>query len=133
MNPSDVVLLLWMVNVNRCDLICNAMKSALEAARLDRRGILEDPSTIRRLSLSLLCIPSMMQDFRKTYQKQNPDVKSMRDIGKACGEKWKTMSFEEKVAYYDIATEKRAEFEKAMSEYIKRRESGEEESEQSEE
>ncbi|URD97572.1 HMG (high mobility group) box [Musa troglodytarum] len=49
----------------------------------------------------------------------------MRDIGKACGEKWKTMSFEEKVAYYDIATEKRAEFEKAMAAYIKRKESGE--------
>ncbi|XP_065002799.1 high mobility group B protein 14-like isoform X2 [Musa acuminata AAA Group] len=63
--------------------------------------------------------------FRKTFQQENPNVKSMRDIGKACGEKWKTMSFEEKVAYYDIATEKRAEFEKAMAAYIKRKESGE--------
>ncbi|XP_020098903.1 high mobility group B protein 14 isoform X2 [Ananas comosus] len=63
-----------------------------------------------------------LEDFRKTYQQENPDVKSMRDIGKACGEKWKTMSFE--VAYYDIATEKRAEFERAMAEYIKRKESG---------
>ncbi|CAL9074370.1 high mobility group B protein 14 [Musa acuminata AAA Group] len=66
-----------------------------------------------------------LEDFRKTYQQENPNVKSMRDIGKACGEKWKTMSFEEKVAYYDIATEKRAEFEKAMAAYIKRKESGE--------
>ncbi|CAD5173371.1 unnamed protein product [Musa acuminata subsp. malaccensis] len=66
-----------------------------------------------------------LEDFRKTFQQENPNVKSMRDIGKACGEKWKTMSFEEKVAYYDIATEKRAEFEKAMAAYIKRMESGE--------
>ncbi|KAB5512332.1 hypothetical protein DKX38_029360 [Salix brachista] len=44
----------------------------------------------------------------------------MREVGKACGEKWKTMTYEEKVKYYDIATEKRAEFDRAMSEYIRR-------------
>ncbi|PUZ55464.1 hypothetical protein GQ55_5G213800 [Panicum hallii var. hallii] len=66
-----------------------------------------------------------MEDFRKTYKQENPSVKSMREIGKACGEKWNTMSFEEKVKYYDIATEKRAEFEKAMIEYNKKKESGE--------
>ncbi|GLU22701.1 hypothetical protein SLE2022_387570 [Rubroshorea leprosula] len=66
-----------------------------------------------------------LEDFRKGFQEQNPDVKSMRDIGKACGEKWKTMTYEEKVKYYDIATDKRAEFDRAMAEYIKRKESGE--------
>ncbi|CAK9321185.1 unnamed protein product [Citrullus colocynthis] len=65
-----------------------------------------------------------LDDFRKEFQKQNPDVKMMRDVGKACGEKWKTMTYEEKVQYYDIATEKRAEFDKAMAEYKKRKESG---------
>ncbi|KAI9126960.1 hypothetical protein K1719_001519 [Acacia pycnantha] len=66
-----------------------------------------------------------LEDFRKEFQEQNPDVKSMRDIGKACGEKWKTMTYEEKVQYYDIATEKRAEFDRAMIEYNKKMESGE--------
>ncbi|XP_022715570.1 high mobility group B protein 14-like isoform X1 [Durio zibethinus] len=66
-----------------------------------------------------------LEDFRKEFQEQNPGIKSMRDIGKACGEKWKTMTYEEKVKYYDIATEKRAEFDRAMVEYIKRKESGE--------
>ncbi|XP_011096537.1 high mobility group B protein 14 isoform X2 [Sesamum indicum] len=55
-----------------------------------------------------------LEDFRKEYQEQNPDVKSMRDIGKACGEKWKTMTYE-----------KRAEFDVAMADFIKRKESGE--------
>ncbi|KAG6779369.1 high mobility group B protein 14 [Populus alba x Populus x berolinensis] len=68
-----------------------------------------------------------LEDFRKEFQEQNPDVKSMREVGKACGEKWKTMTYEEKVKYYDIATEKRAEFDRVMSEYIKRKESGEDE------
>ncbi|KAK7359637.1 hypothetical protein VNO77_01599 [Canavalia gladiata] len=66
-----------------------------------------------------------LEDFRKEFQEQNPDVKSMRDIGKACGEKWKTMTYEEKVQYYDIATEKRAEFDRAMAEYNKKMENGE--------
>ncbi|KAL6991425.1 High mobility group B protein 14 [Sarracenia purpurea var. burkii] len=66
-----------------------------------------------------------LEDFRKEFKEQNPDVKSMRDIGKACGEKWKTMTYEEKVQYYDIATEKRADFDRAMAEYNRRKESGE--------
>ncbi|XP_010666592.1 high mobility group B protein 14 isoform X3 [Beta vulgaris subsp. vulgaris] len=65
------------------------------------------------------------EDFRRGYQEENPKVKTMRDIGKACGEKWKIMTYEEKVKYYDIATEKRAEFDRAMAEYIRRKESGE--------
>nr|GMD06533.1 high mobility group B protein 14 [Ipomoea batatas] len=66
-----------------------------------------------------------LEDFRKEFQEKNPDVKSMRDIGKACGEKWKIMTYEEKVQYYDIATEKRREFDRAMADYKKRKENGE--------
>ncbi|CAH1423890.1 unnamed protein product [Lactuca virosa] len=66
-----------------------------------------------------------LEDFRKEFQEQNPDVKSMREVGKACGEKWKIMTYEEKVQYYDVATEKRAEFEKAMACYHQKKESGE--------
>ncbi|CDP06349.1 unnamed protein product [Coffea canephora] len=66
-----------------------------------------------------------LEDFRKEFQEKNPDIKTMRDIGKACGERWKTMTYEEKVQYYDIATEKRAEFDRAMAEYMKRKERGE--------
>ncbi|KAJ3704364.1 hypothetical protein LUZ61_008069 [Rhynchospora tenuis] len=35
-----------------------------------------------------------LEDFRRTFQQENPSVKSMREIGKACGDKWKTLSFE---------------------------------------
>ncbi|XP_060191700.1 high mobility group B protein 14 isoform X1 [Lycium barbarum] len=66
-----------------------------------------------------------LEDFRKEFQEQNPDVRSMRDIGKACGEKWKTMTYEEKVQYYDVATEKRREFDRATVDFNKRKESGE--------
>ncbi|KAF7840454.1 high mobility group B protein 14 [Senna tora] len=65
-----------------------------------------------------------LEDFRKEFKEQNPDIKSMCEIGKACGEKWKTMTYEEKVQYYDIATEKRAEFDRAMIEFNKKMENG---------
>ncbi|KAL3002907.1 hypothetical protein AAZX31_08G080900 [Glycine max] len=64
------------------------------------------------------------EDFRKEFQEQNPDIKSMYDIGKACGEKWKTMTYEEKVKYYDIASEKRIEFDRAMAKFNNKMESG---------
>ncbi|XP_073525686.1 uncharacterized protein [Phyllobates terribilis] len=66
-----------------------------------------------------------LDDFRKDFQKQNPEVKNMRDIGKACGVKWKTMTYEEKVEYYDIAAQKRVEFDRAMADHIKKMETGE--------
>lgn len=65
-----------------------------------------------------------LEDFRKEFQKQNPDIKTMQDIGKACGEKWNTMKYEDKVQYYDLATVKRAEFDKAMEKYNEWKESG---------
>ncbi|AQK97131.1 High mobility group B protein 14 [Zea mays] len=35
------------------------------------------------------------EDFRKVYKQEKTSVKSMQEIGKACGEKWNTMAFEE--------------------------------------
>ncbi|KAL4198850.1 hypothetical protein AMTRI_Chr03g142090 [Amborella trichopoda] len=87
-------------------------------AQMKRRTILEEEEDVDLED-------TREEYFKKGYQEQNPHVKSMRDIGKACGVKWKAMSYEEKVEYYDIATEKRAEFEKAMAAYVERRESGE--------
>ncbi|KAL9266035.1 High mobility group B protein 14-like protein [Drosera capensis] len=63
-----------------------------------------------------------LEDFRKVYRQKNPNIINMSHIGKAGGEKWKAMTYEEKVQYYDIATEKRSEFDRAMSEYNKKQE-----------
>lgn len=67
-----------------------------------------------------------LEDFRKTYQEENPGVTGMRQIGIACGAKWKEMIYEEKAPYYDIATQKRAEYEKILAAYRKKKEAGEE-------
>ncbi|KAF2305416.1 hypothetical protein GH714_005065 [Hevea brasiliensis] len=74
--------------------------------------------------VELVPVSSSLLLTGEDFQEQNPDVKSMRDIGKACGEKWKTMSYEDKVKYYDIAMEKRAVFDKAMANILRKGQKG---------
>ncbi|PPS14818.1 hypothetical protein GOBAR_AA05764 [Gossypium barbadense] len=57
-----------------------------------------------------------MDDFRKSYKEANPDAKGVTGVAKEGGEKWKSMSEEEKKCYVDKAAELKAEYEKAMEE-----------------
>ncbi|GAB2242716.1 hypothetical protein Droror1_Dr00019491 [Drosera rotundifolia] len=52
-----------------------------------------------------------MEDFRKTYKEEQPEKKGGAVEG---GEKWKSMTEEEKQTYIDRAAELKAEYEKAM-------------------
>ncbi|KAL3718153.1 hypothetical protein ACJRO7_003308 [Eucalyptus globulus] len=55
-----------------------------------------------------------MDDFRKVYKEANPDSKGVKEVAKQGGEKWKSMSDEEKKPYLDKASELKVEFNKAM-------------------
>ncbi|XP_007043200.2 PREDICTED: high mobility group B protein 7 [Theobroma cacao] len=57
-----------------------------------------------------------MDDFRKSYKEANPDAKGVTGVAKEGGEKWKSMSEEEKKPYVDKAAELKAEYEKALEE-----------------
>ncbi|XP_022762442.1 high mobility group B protein 7-like [Durio zibethinus] len=57
-----------------------------------------------------------MDDFRKSYKEANPDAKGVTGVAKEGGEKWKSMSEEEKKPYIDKAAELKAEYEKALEE-----------------
>ncbi|KAG8376527.1 hypothetical protein BUALT_Bualt09G0072700 [Buddleja alternifolia] len=50
-----------------------------------------------------------MDDFRKSFKAENPDCKSVATVAKEGGEKWKSMSDEEKKVYVDRAAELKAE------------------------
>jgi len=69
---------------------------------------------VNQLMLSIFgtCQSLYREEFRKAYQEENPRVTGMRQIGIACGAKWKEMIYEEKPPYYDIVTQKRAEYDK---------------------
>ncbi|KAK3445066.1 hypothetical protein EUGRSUZ_A00506 [Eucalyptus grandis] len=75
-----------------------------------------------------------LEEFRKTFKKENPNIKAVSAVGKAGGEKWKSMSQAEKAPYEAKAAKKKTEYEKLMNAYNKKQsvdEDGDEESERS--
>ncbi|KAG0475111.1 hypothetical protein HPP92_014797 [Vanilla planifolia] len=75
------------------------------------------------------------EEFREIYKKEHPNVKAVSAVGKAGGEKWKSMSHAEKAPYEAKAAKRKSDYEKQMSAYNKKQESnaddGEEESDRS--
>ncbi|KAI7998860.1 High mobility group B protein 1 [Camellia lanceoleosa] len=77
-----------------------------------------------------------LEEFRKTFKKENPHVKAVSAVGKAGGEKWKSMSGAEKAPFEAKAAKRKSEYEKLMNAYNKKQENmddddGDEESEKS--
>eukprot|EP00250_Pteridium_aquilinum_P033633 c5969_g1_i1 orf=16-741(+) len=58
-----------------------------------------------------------LEEFRKTFSASNPNNKSVSAVGKAGGDKWKSMSAAEKAPYVAKADKRKAEYEKAMKAY----------------
>lgn len=58
-----------------------------------------------------------LEDFRKTYKEEHPDSKGVKELAKDAGEKWRSMTDEEKKPYQDRAAELKEEYEKAMEAY----------------
>ncbi|CAJ2631001.1 high mobility group B protein 7-like [Trifolium pratense] len=58
-----------------------------------------------------------MDDFRKEFKEANPDSKDVKRVGKEAGEKWRSLTDEEKKPYLDRVIELKAEYEKAMEIY----------------
>ncbi|KAL1201150.1 High mobility group B protein 7 [Cardamine amara subsp. amara] len=54
-----------------------------------------------------------MNDFRKTFKKENPYC-NVKDVAKQGGEKWKSLTEEEKKVYLDKAAELKAEYNKSL-------------------
>ncbi|XWS20838.1 hypothetical protein CRYUN_Cryun30bG0003300 [Craigia yunnanensis] len=65
-----------------------------------------------------------MEEFREIYKKDHPKNKSVAAVGKAGGDKWKSLSEVEKRPYVDKAEKRKAEYEKNMKAYNKRQAEG---------
>ncbi|KAM0949895.1 putative chromatin remodeling & transcriptional activation HMG family [Dioscorea sansibarensis] len=65
-----------------------------------------------------------MEEFRKSYKEKNPNVNKVAVIGKAGGEKWKSMSTAEKAPYEAKAAKLKTEYNKKMDAYNNQSESG---------
>ncbi|KAL3617727.1 HMG1/2-like protein [Castilleja foliolosa] len=58
-----------------------------------------------------------MEDFRKQYKEKYPKNKSVAVVGKAGGDKWKSLSEEEKAPYVAKAEKRKEEYERIMKAY----------------
>ncbi|XP_062198471.1 HMG1/2-like protein [Phragmites australis] len=58
-----------------------------------------------------------MEGFRKDYKEKHPNVKQVSVIGKAGGDKWKSMSDAEKAPFVAKAEKLKAEYNKKMDTY----------------
>ncbi|MFX6536518.1 HMG-box domain-containing protein, partial [Acinetobacter baumannii] len=61
-----------------------------------------------------------LEEFRKTFKKENPTVKAVSAVGKAGGEKWRSLTDAEKAPYEAKAAKRKAEYEKVMNAYNKK-------------
>ncbi|KAJ4825645.1 hypothetical protein Tsubulata_023106 [Turnera subulata] len=64
-----------------------------------------------------------LEEFRKTFKKENPNVTAVSAVGKAGGEKWKSMSAAEKAPYEAKAAKRKDEYGKLMNDYNRKQES----------
>ncbi|OAY50291.1 high mobility group B protein 2 [Manihot esculenta] len=73
-----------------------------------------------------------MEEFREQYKKEHPKNKSVAAVGKAGGDKWKSMSESEKAPYVSKAEKRKIEYEKKLKAYNKGQAEGPKEEEESE-
>ncbi|XP_044493979.1 high mobility group B protein 3-like [Mangifera indica] len=66
-----------------------------------------------------------MEEFRVQFKRENPDNKSVAAVGKAGGEKWKSMSDAEKAPYVAKAESRKNDYNKSMKAYNKKLADGE--------
>uniref|UniRef100_A0A5B7BLG4 Putative high mobility group B protein 1-like n=1 Tax=Davidia involucrata TaxID=16924 RepID=A0A5B7BLG4_DAVIN len=65
-----------------------------------------------------------LEEFRKTYKQEHPNVTAVSAVGKAAGEKWRAMSNAEKAPYEDKAAKRKSDYEKLMTAYNKKQDNG---------
>ncbi|XP_018480941.1 high mobility group B protein 1-like [Raphanus sativus] len=104
-------------------------KAPAEKASKREKKAKKDPNKPKRPPSAFFVF---LEDFRTTFKKENPNVKAVSAVGKAAGQKWKSMSQAEKAPYEEKAAKRKAEYEKLMDAYNKNlEEEGSDESEKS--
>ncbi|XP_021902691.1 high mobility group B protein 3-like [Carica papaya] len=73
-----------------------------------------------------------MEEFREQYKKDHPKNKSVAAVGKAGGDKWKSLSEAEKAPYVHKAERRKADYERDMKAYNKKQAEAPKEEEESE-
>ncbi|KAL8532143.1 hypothetical protein ACS0TY_008671 [Phlomoides rotata] len=95
-----------------------SVKKGAAAAKKPVKGkAVKDPNKPKRPASAFFVF---MEDFRKTYKEKHPNNKSVSAVGKAGGEKWKSLSEEEKAPYQAKSEKRKVEYEKNLQAYNKK-------------
>ncbi|XP_022769399.1 high mobility group B protein 2-like [Durio zibethinus] len=95
-------------------------KSTTKAGKKSGKAA-KDPNKPKRPASAFFVF---MEEFREQYKKDHPKNKSVAAVGKAGGDKWKSMSEAEKAPYIAKAEKRKTEYEKNMKAYNKRQAEG---------
>ncbi|XP_012087872.1 high mobility group B protein 1 isoform X2 [Jatropha curcas] len=96
-----------------------ADRSSKQKAKREKKAK-KDPNKPKRPPSAFFVF---LEEFRKTFKKENPHVTAVSAVGKAGGEKWKSMSPAEKAPYEAKAAKKKDDYGKLMNAYNKKQES----------
>ncbi|KAF3446906.1 hypothetical protein FNV43_RR12086 [Rhamnella rubrinervis] len=95
--------------------------AATKAGRKPSKKAAKDPNKPKRPASAFFVF---MEEFRKQFNKENPDNKAVSAVGKAAGAKWKSMSEADKAPYVARAEKRKVDYEKSMKAYNKRQAEG---------
>ncbi|XP_020530072.1 HMG1/2-like protein isoform X2 [Amborella trichopoda] len=114
------------------DKVAGKRKPATErASKPAKKGKPEkDPNKPKRPASAFFVF---MEEFRKTFKEKHPNNKSVAAVGKAGGDKWKSLSEAEKAPYVAKAGKRKTEYEKNLAAYNKKQKEEPKEEEEEEE
>jgi hypothetical protein len=102
----------------KADAKLSVKKKAPEKPKPIKRGkAVKDPNKPKRPPSAFFVF---MEDFRKTFKEKNPNNKSVSVVGKAGGEKWKSLSEAEKAPFVAKANKLKSEYNNKMNAYNKK-------------
>ncbi|XP_024977786.1 HMG1/2-like protein [Cynara cardunculus var. scolymus] len=90
----------------------------------------KDPSKPKRPASAFFVF---MEDFRKQYKEKHPNNKSVSVVGKAGGDKWKSLTAAEKAPYVAKAETRKSDYDKNLQAYNKKLAEGKDAEEEEEE
>eukprot|EP00262_Sarcandra_glabra_P018825 TRINITY_DN68_c0_g2_i3.p1 TRINITY_DN68_c0_g2~~TRINITY_DN68_c0_g2_i3.p1 ORF type:complete len:159 (+),score=51.30 TRINITY_DN68_c0_g2_i3:156-632(+) len=90
-------------------------RASKKPAKKEKAG--KDPNKPKRPASAFFVF---MEEFRKQFKDKNPGNKSVSVVGKAGGDKWKSLSEAEKAPYVAKAAKRKTEYNKNMAAYNKK-------------
>ncbi|XP_021903926.1 HMG1/2-like protein isoform X2 [Carica papaya] len=114
--PSKPVEDKIVLKVGKRKAAIQASKSTEKLAKKIKSGD-KDPNKPKRPPTAFFVF---LEEFRKVYKEEHPNVKAVSAVGKAGGQKWKSMTQAEKAPYEAKAAKRKSEYVKLTTAYKKK-------------